>query len=142
MGQVLAGKRAAGNINTPTGGRAILWLLLLGAAAVLAAGCAASVTYGEAPMNGDDGKQGGELQRVRDENFKLSNPSRNAASATGVGCGGTKAEALGEARRTALFNLRGVTGNANYRVRYALLRELPRPGTICVEVEARALGSS
>ena len=145
MGRKSPGNRPASNNNARsrrTGSRAIVWLLPLGVAAVLAAGCAASGPYAGTPVNGDDDEQGGELRRVRDENFKLTNPSRDAASATGIGCGGTKAEALGEARRTAQFNLRGVTGNANYRIRYSVLRELPRPDTICLEVEARALGSS
>lgn len=86
----------------------------------------------------------GDLERaerfpfIHEPNFKIKNPSRDHASATGIGCGGTEKEALMEARNTARFNLRGVSGNANYKIRYQLLREIPEDGKICVEVNATA----
>jgi hypothetical protein len=86
----------------------------------------------------------GDLERaerfpyIHEPNFKIENPSRDHASATGIGCGGTEKEALMEARITARFNLRGVSGNGNYKIRYLLLREIPKDEKFCVEVKATA----
>jgi len=108
---------------------ALLAVLLLPAGAFLA-GCAAQEPEEPADVR---------FPYIQDPNFKLKNPSRVHASATGIGCGGTEVEALVEARRTAHYNLRGVTGNQTYRVEYVLLREVPKEGLHCVEVEARAV---
>ncbi|HUJ75127.1 MAG TPA: hypothetical protein VL359_09725, partial [bacterium] len=60
------------------------------------------------------------------------------AMATGIGCGFTSQDALAKARDTAAFNLRTVTGQANYRVSYQVLRNVPDPSQVCVEVRAQA----
>ena len=78
------------------------------------------------------------LPYIQDPNFKIRNLSADRASATGIACAGTQREAVLLARRTAHYNLRGVTGNARYRIRYALPRPLPEKGEFCVEVEATA----
>ena len=75
---------------------------------------------------------------IQHHNFKVEVSSPDMASATGIGCGATEKEALADARKTAHFNLREVTGNANYKIRFKLLREVPKPGRICVEVKASA----
>lgn len=79
------------------------------------------------------------LPYIQDENFKIENPSRDEASATGIACAGSDAGALKAAKKTARYNLRGVTGNASYNIRFTLLRELPEKGAFCVEVEAQAV---
>ena len=78
---------------------------------------------------------------IQDPNFQVENPSRDHASATGIGCGATEKSARIDARKTAKFNLLGVTGNANYKIRFAFLRKIPREGTVCVEVKATAVDS-
>lgn len=79
---------------------------------------------------------------IHEPNFRIENPSRDHASATGIGCGGTEKEALMEARNTARFNLRGVSGSGNYKIRYQLLREIPENGKFCVEVKATAFDAA
>ena len=88
---------------------------------------------GEGPQRAD------RFPYIHEPNYQVENPSRDQASATGIGCGGTEKEALAEARNTASFNLRGVTGNSNYRIRFQLLREIPKEHKICVEVKATAV---
>lgn len=123
--------RARASVRLPRAALAVALLagLLLPAGAFLA-GCTT-----EAPPPTTEER----FPYIQDPNFKLKNPSRARATATGIGCGGSEVEALVEARRTAHYNLRGVTGNETYRVEYLLLREVPREGLHCVEVEARAV---
>lgn len=99
-------------------------------AAAISAGCAA-----EPPARTREER----FPYIQDGNFRVENPSRTRASATGIGCGGSEEEAIQDARSTAHYNLRGVTGNQTYRVEYLLLRKMPREGLHCVEVEARAV---
>lgn len=84
----------------------------------------------------------GKLEFVKDEKFKLTGSGRPQAGATGIGCAVTLKDAAAEARRTARFNLRGITGNANYNIRFSNPRELSRSEGICVEVNARAVSGS
>ncbi len=90
----------------------------------------------------DAGAEMGKLEFVKDENFKLTDPDRPQAGATGIGCAATPKGAEAEARRTARFNLRGITGNADYNIRFSAPRELSQSEGICVEVNARAVSGS
>lgn len=85
------------------------------------------------------GEAGGPLDFIRPERYAVQNPSRTAARVTGTGCSGTEGGAQVEARDTALYNLRSVTGNANYQVRYRVLRIYPAGNRICADVEATAV---
>lgn len=102
---------------------------MMALSAVLAVACAETRTGGES----------GSLLYIEDRNFQVENPSKDHASATGIGCGGTERDASLEARRTARFNLRGVTGNANYKIRFTHVRDIPRAGLFCMEVKATAV---
>ena len=97
--------------------------------AVLAAACSET-------RNGEESSR---PPYIEDRNFQVENPSRDHASATGIGCGGTEKEALLDARNTARFNLRGVTGNATYKIRFTHVRDIPREGLVCMEVKATAV---
>ncbi|MDH4121185.1 MAG: hypothetical protein OEV94_05725 [Deltaproteobacteria bacterium] len=57
-------------------------------------------------------------------------------SATGTGCGETREKALDHAEAAALYNLRSLTGQKRYRVRYHFLRDIPDPRRVCLEMEA------
>lgn len=96
---------------------------------------------GLAGCSGKDTERARRFPFIHEPNFKIENPSRDHASATGMGCGGTGKEALLQARNTAKFNLRGVTGNGNYKIRFDLLKETSKEDRICVEVKATALGA-
>ena len=102
---------------------------MLALLAVLAAACAET----------RNGEKSGNLPYIEDRNFQVENPSKDHASATGIGCGGTENEALLDARNTARFNLRGVTGNATYKIRFTHVRDIPREGLFCMEVKATAV---
>jgi hypothetical protein len=78
---------------------------------------------------------------IQDENFSIKQPSEDRASATGIGCGGTEKEATRNARQTAQYNLRGISGNGKYEIQVILLRKFPKQGLQCVEVEAGAVPS-
>jgi hypothetical protein len=96
------------------------------------------VVLAAAACAGDGMERAERFPYIHQPNFRVENPSRDHASATGIGCGGTEQDALMEARNTARFNLRGVTGNGNYKIRYELLREIPEGTKLCVEVKATA----
>ena len=81
----------------------------------------------------------GELLNIQDDQHEIANPSKLHATATGMGCGTTKEEALTSARRVAQFNLRSLSGQARYLVAFELLNERPNSDGICVEVAARAM---
>jgi hypothetical protein len=85
------------------------------------------------------GGAGGPLDFIRPDRYDVQNPSKTAARVTGTGCSGTEGGAQVEARDTALYNLRSVTGNADYQVRYRVLRIYPDDGRICADVEATAV---
>jgi hypothetical protein len=80
-----------------------------------------------------------ELRNIQEDRHRIADPSRLHALATGIGCGGTRQDALTSAQRVAQFNLRSLTGEARYLVEFAVLRELPEPQRYCVEVSARAV---
>ena len=96
---------------------------------------------GLASCSGNDSDRSRRFPYIHDPNFKVENPSRDRASATGIGCGGTEKDALLAAQNTAKFNLRGVTGNGNYKIRFDLVREMPEDMRFCVEVKATAVGA-
>lgn len=104
-----------------------------------AAAIAAIIVAGLGACSGEGPTRAERFPYIHQPNFQVENPSRDRASATGIGCGGTEKEAMAEARNTARFNLRGVTGNSNYKVRFHLLREIPRESKFCVEVKATAV---
>lgn len=81
---------------------------------------------------------GRELGNIGDKRHSVFNPSKRNAEATGVGCGPTRAGAIKTARRVSLFNLRGVTGNARYQVKFKVIDEKPGVKKYCVEMSARA----
>ena len=76
---------------------------------------------------------------IQDDKFDIENPSQTEASATGIACGDSEKDALKKARKTAHYNLRGITGNAKYAVLFSLPREVPEEGRFCVEVKAQAI---
>ncbi len=106
--------------------RAIGWVALLTLVGMAAAGCATAEKEPQAER----------FPYIQDRNFQMRDEGTPHTVATGIGCGGSEKEALTDARRTAHYNLRGVTGNADYKIRFTVLREVPKPGRICVEVEA------
>jgi hypothetical protein len=81
----------------------------------------------------------GDLLHIQDDQFRIGNPSREHAWATGIACGGTENDAVVNAQDVAQFNLRNLTGAARYRVQYRVLRRIPTQGRACVEVEALAI---
>lgn len=81
----------------------------------------------------------GDLDRIQDDQYSIANPSRDRASATGIGCAATAGDAVAKARDIAQFNLRTLTGAGRYRVQYRTLREVHQPGQACWEVEAKAV---
>ena len=82
----------------------------------------------------------GDLLHIQDDQFRIGNPSKEHAWATGIGCAGTENDALANAQDVAQFNLRNLTGAARYRVQYRVLRKVPNPqGRACVEVGAQAI---
>ena len=85
------------------------------------------------------GKPGGALDFIQPDSYEVRNPSKTAARVTGTGCSGTESGAQVEARDTAHYNLRSVTGNADYRVRYRVLRIYPDGDRICADIEATAV---
>ena len=107
---------------------------LLAGLTLLLTGCSSNEIDASADM--------GKLEFVKDEKFKLTDPGRPRAGATGIGCAATPKGAEAEARRTARFNLRGITGNADYNIRFSSPRELSQSEGICVEVNARAVSGS
>jgi hypothetical protein len=81
----------------------------------------------------------GELLGIQDDQHAIAHPSKIGASATGSGCGTTQKEALTSARRVAQFNLRTLTGEARYNVRFDLVSETQTPQGFCVELSAKAV---
>jgi len=81
----------------------------------------------------------GELDRVEGRSYRVLKAHRERAVVTGVGCGGSREEALAAARRIAHYNLRSVTGSGTYRVVFRELGPVGDGGAICLEVEARAV---
>lgn len=100
---------------------------------------AALVCAGALLLTGCGGGTGGPLDFIRPDRYAVQNPSKTAARVTGTGCAGSERDAQVEAKDTALYNLRSVTGNADYRVHYRVLRIYPDEGRICVDVEATAV---
>jgi hypothetical protein len=81
----------------------------------------------------------GELLGIQDDQHAIANPGKIGASATGQGCGLTLQEALTSARRVAHFNLRTLTGEARYNVRYDLVSQTANPQGVCVVLSAQAV---
>ncbi len=79
-----------------------------------------------------------EFPFTQDDRHSIENPSKDRALATGIGCGISLEHAQSVARRIAQFNLRGLTGEARYRIKFRTLKTMPEPARICVEVSARA----
>jgi hypothetical protein len=84
----------------------------------------------------------GDLKFIQDDQYRIENPSRERAKATGIGCGETEKEAQGKAQRTAEFNLRSLTGSERYRVRFRALGRVPDADRMCWEEEAEAFPTS
>ena len=80
-----------------------------------------------------------DLYYIRDDQHEITDPSRDHATATGVGCAGAVARARLKARRVAEYNLRSLTGAARYRLAFDRVREWERTGEVCVEMIARAI---
>lgn len=108
-------------------------------AAAIATAIAAVLLTGLAACAGEGPERAERFPYIHEPNFQVENPSRDRASATGIGCGGTEKEALADARNTASYNLRGVTGNSNYKIRFHVLRDIPKENSFCVEVKATAV---
>ncbi len=81
----------------------------------------------------------GDLLHIQEEQHQIGNPSRDQATATGIGCGGSDKAALADARRVAEYNLRSLTGEAHYYVQFRTLRQIADPTQQCVEVQAQAV---
>lgn len=81
---------------------------------------------------------GRELGNIGDKRHSVFNPSKRNAEATGIGCGPSRADAIKTAFRVSLFNLREVTGNARYQVRFKVIDEKPGVEEYCVEMSATA----
>ena len=81
----------------------------------------------------------GHLPFIEDDRHNIENPSKDRALATGTGCGYSPGKALSVARKIAEFNLRGLTGEARYGIRFRTVKFMPEPGRICVEVSAQAI---
>ncbi len=114
-------------------GRLGIWTagpLLLACTALLAGGCGSSRSTPTLEER---------FPYIQDDQFEIGNPSRTEARATGIACGDSEKDALQKAKKTAHYNLRGITGNANYAVLFSLPREVPEEGPFCVEVEAQAI---
>lgn len=79
-----------------------------------------------------------EFPFTQDDRHSIENPSKDRALATGIGCGISLEHALSVAQRIAQFNLRGLTGEARYRIKFRTLKTMPEPARICVEVSAQA----
>lgn len=84
------------------------------------------------------GGVGPDLGLVEDEKFAIQDPSGPAPSATGIGCGRSRREAMANAQRTAAYNLRGVIGPRPVRLRYREIGPIPDPDRTCLQVEATA----
>lgn len=91
------------------------------------------------PGCGGQPRPAGELLGIEDDQHRIANPARIGASATGKGCGVTRQEALTSAQRVAHFNLRSLTGQARYNVRFDLVAETRTTQGVCIEVSALAV---
>ena len=78
----------------------------------------------------------GDLDSLRDDQFRIRNPGEPGAAATAIGCGESKKDALANARRAAEYNLRSMMGARRLRIRFETLGRIPDPQRVCVEVEA------
>ena len=58
----------------------------------------------------------GNLQYIEPDTYRIENPSKDRALATGIGCAFTVNEAEQRAGEVATFNLRRMTGDARYRI--------------------------
>lgn len=81
----------------------------------------------------------GNLQYLDPDTYRIGNPSRDRATATGIGCAFSANEARQRAEEVSQFNLRRLTGDARYSVQYTLLHETDEPNRVCFELEARAV---
>ena len=81
----------------------------------------------------------GELLGIQDDQHTIANPGKIGASATGRGCAVTYNEALTSAQRVAQFNLRTLTGEARYNVRFEVVSATETPQGYCVVLSARAM---
>lgn len=109
----------------PAARSALLAILALGLA-VLAAGCSS-----EGPP--------GELRAILPGQHQIAHPGVIDASATGEGCGPTRTRALTSAQRVAHFNLRTLTGQGRYNVRFDLVGERETAQGVCIQVNAVAV---
>ena len=81
----------------------------------------------------------GNLQYIEPDTYRIENPSKDRALATGIGCAFTVNEAEQRAGEVATFNLRRMTGDARYRIEISRLRETSEANQVCVEVQAQAI---
>ena len=111
-----------------------------GAASLVSLGLVAPVLGLLALALGACAKPGDPLLDTRPERYRVIDPGGVNAAATGEGCGFTDKDALEAARKVAHYNLRSMTGNADYKVEFRMLRQtVAERDRICVEVEARAV---
>lgn len=107
-------------------------------AAVLAVVLAAALVVGWAGCGLFDSPVPKDLREIQDDRHRIENPSPKNALATGRGCAYSRREAMETARKVARFNLRSLTGDETYKVRFRLVSEKPEKGRVCVEMSARA----
>src|SRR5579863_8322772 len=83
----------------------------------------------------------GNLQYLDPDTYSIGNPSRDRATATGIGCAFSAHDARQRAEEVSQFNLRRLTGDARYNVQFTLLKETDEPNRVCFEHKARAVPS-
>ena len=85
-----------------------------------------------------------ELIFIRDDQREVSAPGIIGAKANGRGCASTKGDALEQAKRSAWYNLRSVTGHARYTITYTITNFVPSvppaQDYFCYEVVAESVG--
>ena len=84
-----------------------------------------------------------ELFYIQDDQRSVSAPGIIGARANGKGCASSKGDALEKARRSAWYNLRSVTGQGRYTVKYRIIDFIPSApdaqNYFCYEVEAESM---
>ena len=82
-----------------------------------------------------------QLEFIKPDQHRIEQPSQTNGRATGTACADNKKDAYRSARETAKFNLRTLTGSANYLVDFEILSLEHRQGMICLEVLAKAIAT-